>query len=334
MAEGSYTVYRNPYALSLAYGVDDTIASFAFSDYEMPPERLNALVGAMLGEEEDLPLFIPISLQSCSQTNCEVEESATETTYTPTDNWQCTVSYRTTATQTGEYYFYLPTSLSNTVTLTSNGMNHGDYLGTDHSRVVSLGYFKANQSITVTVTLKEDPITVLEGYDYFFCFNEETYANAMERLLAAPQWQINDEYEEDHLTGTIQTDRNSQLIQTTIPFDKGWKVYVDGEEVETFQTLDALVAFRIDEAGEHTLEMRYLPDVYVLGAILSCLGIAVLLLLCVTECIIKKRRCQTVLFTEISDLWTMEDTDSASPTDTKDSLPLNENQSNQSNGGT
>ncbi len=332
--EDGYTVYENPYAMSLAYGVSDAVADFDFADYRLPPERLNDLVASMLGEEQSLPIFIPVKTRTNSQTNCEIEESISAVTYEPKSDETSVFAYQTVATHTGMYYFYLPAEQSNTVKLSVNGNNLGNYLGADDSCVAYLGYFNAGDLIKVTLTLKDKPVSVLTEYDYFWYFDNAAYTAAMERLSVLPQWQINDEYEEDHLSGTIKTDRNSQLIQTTLAFDKGWKVYVDGEEVETFQTLDALVAFRIDEAGEHTLEMRYLPDVYVLGVILSCAGIAVLLLLCVTEFILKKCRQKTALFTEISDLWTMEDEDSTSHTDAQDSLPINENQSNQSNGGT
>ena len=154
----------------------------------------------------------------------------------------------------------------------------------------------------------------------------------MERLLAHPQWQIDEEYEEDHLTGTIKTDRESQLIQTTLAFDKGWKIFVDGTEVETFETLDALVAFRINTAGEHTLEMRYCPDIYVLGWTLSGVGIGIFALLCATEFIIKKYRRKKMLFAYIPNRWVLEDED------IPPSLPEGEthsiSKSNDSNGGT
>jgi len=307
--QDNYTVYRNPYALSLAYGVDDAVADFDFSAYETPPQRLNDLVAAMLGEEESTPIFVPIQTSARSQTNCVVEQSLVESTYTPQEDKTCVFSYQAYATQEGRYYFYLPTEINNTVTLSVDGKSQGNYLGTDNSRVVYLGYYKEGALIRVSLTLKEKPVSILEGYNYFWYLDDAAYSSAMERLMDEPQWQIDEEYEEDHLTGTITTNADSQLIQTTLAFDKGWKIFVDGVEVETFETLDALIAFRIDSAGEHTLEMRYRPDIYVLGWTVSCIGIGVFVLLCAAEFVIKKCRRKKALFEVHSNLWILEDED-------------------------
>ena len=330
--QDNYTVYQNPYALSLAYAVNDAVVDFDFSDYEVPPERLNNLVATMLGEEKPLSIFVPVQTRASSQTNCDVDSSPTSIRYTPTEDNTCVVSYQTYATDTGNYYFYLPTEISNTVTLSVNGKSQGNYLGTDHSCVAYLGHYTKGELIRVTLTLKDKAISILRNYNYFWYFDDAAYSSAMERLIAAPQWQIDENYKEDHLTGTITTDSNDRLIQTTLPYDPGWKIYVDDAEVETLETLDALIAFRIDTAGEHTLEMRYRPDIYVLGWTVSCIGIGALVLLCATEFVLKKCLHKKLLLATIPNRWVLEDEDA--PTAPLPETQSTENETNDINGGT
>ena len=81
---------------------------------------------------------------------------------------------------------------------------------------------------------------------------------------------IDEKYKEDDISGTIKTSKNDQLIMTTIPYDKGWQVYVDGKEVETEEVAGALVSFRIEDEGEHTLRFKYRSKAYNYGIIITC----------------------------------------------------------------
>ena len=77
---------------------------------------------------------------------------------------------------------------------------------------------------------------------------------------------------------------------TTLPYDKGWKVYVDGVEVETTKALGALISFYIDgDAGEtHTLEIVYRPNTLSIGISASLASAAFLILLIAFEKKMKK----------------------------------------------
>ena len=78
--------------------------------------------------------------------------------------------------------------------------------------------------------------------------------------------------------GTLTTTEDRPTVFTTIPYDAGWQITVDGERVDTYETLDALLAFDLSP-GEHTVEMRYMPKEYVLGFKLFLIGTASLALL-------------------------------------------------------
>lgn len=101
------------------------------------------------------------------------------------------------------------------------------------------------------------------------------------------------------------------MIQTTIPYDEGWRVYVDGAEVETYKTLDALMAFDIQSSGAHTLELKYSPEIYKFGAIISITGTTCFILLCLFEFVLKlimKKRGKSFR-NEPDVLWVTEDFD-------------------------
>ena len=78
------------------------------------------------------------------------------------------------------------------------------------------------------------------------------------------------------IEGTFTADRDG-LFFTSIPYEKGWKAYVDGKQVEVTPIADAMVAFRVTE-GEHTLTLKFSPDGFDKGVILFAFGLLILAL--------------------------------------------------------
>lgn len=58
------------------------------------------------------------------------------------------------------------------------------------------------------------------------------------------------------LTAQCQVGEQTPYLVSTIPYDRGWAVSVDGERVQTVENWDCMLAFAI-EPGEHTVELRY-----------------------------------------------------------------------------
>lgn len=55
-----------------------------------------------------------------------------------------------------------------------------------------------------------------------------------------------------HISGTLNLDEAGRLI-LSVPYEKGWIVWIDGEKTEPETFGDALMAFDL-EAGEHTIK--------------------------------------------------------------------------------
>ena len=69
---------------------------------------------------------------------------------------------------------------------------------------------------------------------------------------------------------------------TSLPYDEGWQVLLDGEPVEIYKTLDALVAFDTTP-GTHTLELRYAPKAFTLGITCTIASTLIYIALCIVE---------------------------------------------------
>ncbi|MBQ3126860.1 MAG: YfhO family protein, partial [Clostridia bacterium] len=286
--EGDYTAYRNPYALSLAYAVNPAINEMDFEDYNTPFERLNDLVGAMLGEDT-LPLFTAIEKDSSDSDNCDVSYIASHVKYLPTNTAkEANVYYTFTAPSDDEIFFYLPSEYPREVGMKVNGTSFSDgFYQNETSRIVSLGRFTPGEQVRVTLTIKQDDLYVLDRVPFFYAINMDLLADAFGQL-AEGNYHIDAEYKESHFTGTITTTAERSTVFTSLPYDEGWQVYLDGERVEIYKTLDALIAFDA-EPGTHTLEMKYAPKAFTLGITCTIVSTIIFIALCFIEPIWRRR---------------------------------------------
>ncbi len=310
-AEHSYVAYKNPYALSIAYGVNGSVKDIVLNDpndlldqdeerVEIPDgyldvptpfERYNAIVGSMLGLEDDAELFKPLNYTISTANINEGFVSGGHKKYYPKDKTTpAIISFDVEVTTSAEIFCYFPSDYPREVKLKLNGKNYDTYYGNESHRIVNLGSFNAGDRLMLTMTLQKEDLYILYKSEYFFYLDNDVFTNSIEQFSSGQY--IIDEYTEDSFKGTINIANGKNTVFTTIPYDKGWHVFVDGEEIETFEVLEAVIGFDVPD-GEHTLEMRYYSDAMVNGTIITAIGLSVFLLILIFE---KKLK---VLYTKI-----------------------------------
>jgi hypothetical protein len=161
-------------------------------------------------------------------------------------------------------YIYKPDNTTEYVTVTINGATYTySSLKTDN-RIIDAGYV----TDTDTVVVGGEPASSYKIY----ILDEDKYLAAYEKLNSNSF--IVDDYTTTTFTGTISTS-NDGTFMFSIPYDKGWSLYIDGKKCETYAAFDALLAADIT-AGEHTVKLKYTPVNYILGCIVSILCIIIL----------------------------------------------------------
>ena len=74
-------------------------------------------------------------------------------------------------------------------------------------------------------------------------------------------------------------------IYTSIPYDKGWKVYSNNEEISTYKINDSLLGFDL-EKGSNNITLKYVPNNLDIGIAIS----ATTFILSVTYIIVKRKK--------------------------------------------
>ena len=83
--EDDLVAYENPYALSIAFGVNEALDEFEFGNalYTSPSERLNYMITAMLGEEKLQSVFRKAKTDDIEYRNCDISMVVGHKNYTP-----------------------------------------------------------------------------------------------------------------------------------------------------------------------------------------------------------------------------------------------------------
>ena len=88
-------------------------------------------------------------------------------------------------------------------------------------------------------------------------------------------------FSEDHIKGEITAEKDGVMF-TTISWEPGWTIKVDGEKVEPVKVCDALIGVELT-AGTHEIEMTFFPEGLTIGIILTLCGIVTIIIIAVSS---------------------------------------------------
>lgn len=304
--DGLVSAYRNPYALPIAFSVDPMINTVTFNELKRdehgdviddrtyygsysPLARLNTMLRCMLGKESDLGIYQPLA-QMSSRENLNFYSVTSHTLYMPKDpSKEASITYTVKGDGEHEVYAFFPTVYMRTCSYYINGEFAGWLFTGNTYGYINLGVIGEGETLSLKIVLQSEDnrLYIHEANDlsFFYCFDEDAFTSAFDTLRDGGL--IIDQFSETAISGHLTAADGRTTVMTTIPYDKGWIVEVDGERVKIYETLDALMAFDVEE-GTHEISMRYMPDEYVLAFKLSMIGCGTFAAVMATEFVYRK----------------------------------------------
>lgn len=152
--------------------------------------------------------------------------------------------------------------------------DQGSASGLNHRQIVHIGDVTAGSKITVS---SGDAVSSLQLYAY--AFHQDVFDIAF-NALSSQGLQIS-EFEDTYIKGSINA-KEDGLMYTSIIYDRGWKAYIDGKEVEISSINEALLAIPVP-AGTHTIELKYCPENLVSGLVITIISIGLLTFLIIWD---------------------------------------------------
>lgn len=178
-----------------------------------------------------------------------------------------------------DVYVYVTTyvdSISYTAYNQETGFSSSDsFSGLEHRQIVHFGEMPAGTVITVNTS--DSDATTLQLYAYHF--QKEVFDRVYQKLKDEPM-EVS-EYGDNYVKASVSADSDG-LLYTSIIYDKGWSVYIDGKEADYTSIGDALMAIPVT-AGDHSIEFKYYPQGKAAGRVITVISVLVLAALIVVD---------------------------------------------------
>ena len=256
--------------LPIAYGVNDATVNVKLENHQ-PIQNQNKIVQAMGATSENY--LAVLGANEMKLDNMEVVDPSKPETYKRIDSSKPgTITYHLVPQSAEDYWVAIPQKLSHTdknkVRVMLNGKNYEFQDKFQQTQFIQIAHNSVGQPTDLTIEIDSDNEYNLSGLRL-----ARSNAALANRIIQERQLQgIKLTYWDNRsFKGTVNITDDSTWMMTSIPYEKGWTVKVDGKVVETAKVWDSLLAYKITP-GEHTIEMSYLPDGFVVGFLISILS--------------------------------------------------------------
>ena len=261
-------IVTNPNALSIAYPMKAILKSMKVPTNH-PITMQNQLANALSGTTSPKNIFSRVSYETTFENI--IGSPVVYQRIQLEDNTQVGTISLIFTPETDEIYLEMAGTMGEEdLEMTLNGEPYDFYPVQSKPVLLSVAKNQKGQPQTLRITVKDD------GFEFsklnLFSLNTSLLNERLEQTKA--QELKLETFSATHFAGTMDVFEDSTVL-TTIPYSTGWKVWVDGQEVETYKILDSLLGFTISK-GTHRIEYRYTTPFLLEGSLVS---IASLLLL-------------------------------------------------------
>lgn len=283
-ANDTFTAYESNYMLNIAYPVLSDITEWDASIYADPVSaqeeyfRLATGVDGVFERLYDYDIVYDNILQ--------IGEESIAVGSLPLNKISngigASADIQITAKDDENIYIYVYSRNLDTVTVTSPEIT--TTMNVSDGYILDLGRHFAGDTVSVNLPLKDDVGSA--NVDFFaFTVNKDRFTEGFEKLKDGQLEYTS--FTETRVEGTFKAESN-EVLYTSIPYDDGWSVYVDGKRVGSDNIMKisgALLGVNVSE-GEHNIVFTY-HAVALKGSIIISAVFTVLLIIL---SVLKKRR--------------------------------------------
>lgn len=282
--DSKISVYENPYALSVGYMADNKISDVNL-DSKSPFENHERLLHGLLGSGSS-GVYSRIYSYYSDTVNCSTATTGDHIMYTTTiDNKDSYIEFTLTVPDENPIYAFFPTNYQRKCNIWVKAdswdiVNYAfvNYFFTDeYYSILNLGTYEPGEKIKIRMTLANQEAIFSDVL--FYSLNMDALEDVISQLRQG-EWKI-DEHTDTYLSGSVDAQKDGILF-TTIPYEPGWTITVDGNEVEPVKLLDSLIGIEMP-AGTHTVTMKFWPKYLTLAIVVSLFGLSLIALLFVWE---------------------------------------------------
>ncbi|MBR3759494.1 MAG: YfhO family protein [Ruminococcus sp.] len=276
-ASGNSYLYKNKYPLSLGFMMDEDILSMEDSAGLNPLEFQNTIVKLAAGIEE--PLFNACAVTLVERDGIDVTKNGFGNytfRVTAKEGTDAKVTYTFAGTEGSVMYSYVSSTGSgikdvrvscDDLWVMPNDDGNPKDLIKSYPLVIPMGNSGEGTMSRVQMTVRDDKKSgnyQLKTYTMNLELFEKFYDS-----LADEQLEITS-FSDAKIKGTINAKKDGVMF-LSIPYEKGWSVYIDGKKADTFKVLHSMLGVEVS-VGNHDIVLKYSPEGFKGGLAVSGAG--------------------------------------------------------------
>ena len=179
-------------------------------------------------------------------------------TWTPQDN--------------NSYYLYssqIHSTDLNHLKFTLNGQAYTVFDRYRNPQLWNLASNSKDQAQTFEISLTDNSSFNLTGLQ-LYRFNDDSFTNFVKQGHIA-KWNP-EKVTSLSLSGEVKQVSGKNYLFTSIPYNAGWHVKVDGKRVKTQEVWNAMLAFKLP-SGKHQIKLYYIPQGLIYGSLITLLSL-------------------------------------------------------------
>lgn len=268
-SNSKFKVYENLYSLPLAYCVDASLADnwniHSSNPFEVQSDYFRHATGVS-------NVFNQLGLNVGEYNNINtINESSLDsgsiTFFRSVNDKDASVTFTVTCERTENIYIYFSSRSVEKITVNSSKFNK--IQSVDRPYVLDLGMHDEGDEIIIDVGINSGNSGNMNLY--VAGLDKDNFVEGYNKILSNGIFRIED-FEDTKIIGDISA-ASDMLLYTSIPYDEGWTVTIDGQKVnkdEYVKIGDGLLGVSISE-GIHRLEFNYSPRGLLEGIVISVL---------------------------------------------------------------
>ena len=269
---GKFNAYENKYFLPIAYCVSEEMKNLTFesaSPFDLHNDFWYYATG-MYGALKEIEVS-DYTVDNINDNGMDFYEETFSFTKSNSDA-EGTIRLNYTIPESQNVYVYFDSNSVDNIDVYTEIGNFKVSQDVGESYVLDCGYCDEGDILTVEIPVKAEKDS--GSADCYVVGLDKEVLDAGYEVLRHGAIEI-EEFEDTYFKGKVVASEN-KMLYTSVNFDEGWTVKVDGTEVEKIKIADALIGIELDE-GEHTIEFSYTPQGLKIGLIISA-ATAILLL--------------------------------------------------------
>lgn len=268
-----FTAYENNYMLNIAYPVSEDVLDWDASLSDDPVKAQEELFKASTGVEgiyERIDDF-EIIYGNILSLDREIVNTGSFVMNKISEEFDGSMTIELTANDNRNIYVYVYSRNLDTVSILSP--SYSNTMNVLDGYILDLGKHEIGETISIEMPLKDD--VSFANVDFVaFNINQDKFVEGYEKLKDG---QIEyTKFDDTIIEGSFIAEKD-EILFTSIPYDVGWNVYIDGEKVkenDIVKISDSLLGVKTTR-GEHSIklvyEAKFLNETLIISGIFSLL---------------------------------------------------------------